>query len=128
MRFSDWSSDVCSSDLWNRFLGDGVDATPYGTPSPFEAQVVRRNVPWLTADPVSSVNFTPLHELDGIIPPNGLCFERPHAGFDEVDPATPRPTISGLVAPPLVFPMADITRFPREHRHYFFVFATPSSL
>jgi hypothetical protein len=27
----------------------------------------------------SSVSFTPLHELDGIITPNGLCFERHHA-------------------------------------------------
>src|SRR3546814_4674575 len=116
MRFSDWSSDVCSSDLWNRFLGDGVDATPYGTPSPFEAQVVRRNVPWLTADPVSSVNFTPLHELDGIITPNGLCFERHHAGVAEVDPARHRLMISGLVDTPLVFTMADIKRFPRENR------------
>jgi sulfane dehydrogenase subunit SoxC len=69
---------------WNQYLGDGVDANPYGTPSEFEKDVVRRNVPWLTADPVSSVNFTPLHELDGIITPNGLCFERHHAGTAEV--------------------------------------------
>src|SRR3546814_18672058 len=26
MRISDWSSDVCSSDLWNRFLSPGTDA------------------------------------------------------------------------------------------------------
>ena len=44
----------------------------------------------------SSVSFTPLHELDGIITPNGLCFERHHAGIAEVDPGrlpadTPRP-------------------------------------
>ena len=59
---------------WNTVLGDGVDAAPYGMPSQFEKEVVRRNVAWLTADPISSVNFTPLHELDGIITPNGLCF------------------------------------------------------
>ena len=59
---------------WAQELGEGVDARPYGAPSEFESHVVRRNVPWLTADPVSSVNFTPLHELDGIITPNGLCF------------------------------------------------------
>jgi len=61
---------------WNRYLGDGVDANPYGKPSAFESHVVRRDVPWLTADAKSSVNFTPLHELEGIITPNGLCFER----------------------------------------------------
>ena len=36
------------------------------------------------ATPESSVAFTPLHELDGIITPNGLCFERHHAGIAEV--------------------------------------------
>src|SRR5690606_10050619 len=54
---------------WNRYAGDGVEAHPYGMPSPFEKDVVRRNVPWLTADPISSVNFTPLHKLEGIITP-----------------------------------------------------------
>ncbi|MEK6205542.1 MAG: sulfite dehydrogenase, partial [Amylibacter sp.] len=63
---------------WNQTLGAGVDERPYGMPSPFEKDVKRRSVPWLTADPISSINFTPLHELDGIITPNGLCFERHH--------------------------------------------------
>ena len=49
---------------WAQELGEGVDARPYGTPSEFEKHVVRRNVPWLTADPVSSVNFTPLHRSE----------------------------------------------------------------
>ena len=57
---------------WTRALGDGVGTRPYGHPSKFENQVVRRTVPWLTATPESSVAFTPLHELDGIITPNGL--------------------------------------------------------
>ena len=52
---------------WNRYLGDGVDKKPYGVPSKFEKNVIRRDVPWLTASPESSVNFTPLHELDGIM-------------------------------------------------------------
>ncbi|PHP66177.1 sulfite dehydrogenase [Zhengella mangrovi] len=104
---------------WNRYLGDGVDAAPYGKPSEFEAEVVRRNVPWLTADAVSSINFTPLHELDGIITPNGLCFERHHAGTAIIDPAEHRIMINGLVDQPLVFTMADLKRFPRENRLYF---------
>ena len=44
---------------WAQFTGDGVDATPYGLPIDFESDVVRRNVEWLTADTISSVNFTP---------------------------------------------------------------------
>ena len=113
---------------WNRYLGEGVDARPYGQPSPHEAHVVRKNVPWLTADPVSSVNFTPLHELDGIITPNGLCFERHHAGIAEIDPAAHRLMINGLVEKPLVFTMAELKRFPRENRIYFLECAANSGM
>jgi sulfane dehydrogenase subunit SoxC len=102
-----------------RYLGDGVEARPYGTPSKFEAHVVKRDVEWLTASRQSSVNFTPLHELDGIITPNGLCFERHHGGIAEIDPAQHRLMINGLVDRPLVFSMDDIKRFPRENRVYF---------
>ena len=90
---------------WNQFLGEGVDASPYGMPSKFEAHVRRQDVPWLTADPISSINFTPLHEMDGIITPNGLCFERHHGGVAEVDPAEHRIMINGLVDRELVFTM-----------------------
>ncbi|NNU79254.1 sulfite dehydrogenase [Halovulum dunhuangense] len=113
---------------WAQMLGEGVDARPYGTPSPFEAHVVRRNVPWLTADPVSSVSFTPLHELDGIITPNGLCFERHHAGIAEVDPGEYRLMINGLVDRPLVFTLQDLLRFPRENRVYFLECAANSGM
>ena len=43
------------------------------------------NVPWLTASPQSSVNFTPLQDLEGIVTPNGLCFERHHGGVAEIN-------------------------------------------
>src|SRR6476620_8208246 len=65
---------------WTRQLGEGVGVRAYGVPSKYEKDVVRRTVPWLTATPESSVSFTPLHQLDGIITPNGLCFERHHGG------------------------------------------------
>jgi sulfane dehydrogenase subunit SoxC len=35
---------------WAQSFGDGVDATPYGLPIEYEADVIRRNVEWLTAD------------------------------------------------------------------------------
>ncbi|MCV0396283.1 MAG: sulfite dehydrogenase [Rhizobiaceae bacterium] len=113
---------------WARYPGDGVDARPYGRPSPFEAHVVRKNVPWLTSDTISSVNFTPLHELDGIITPNGLCFERHHAGIAELDPAAYRLMVHGLVEKPLVFTLADLKRFPRENRIYFLECAANSGM
>ena len=71
---------------WTRALGDGVAVRPYGQPSKHEAHVIRRDVQWLTASRESSVSFTPLHELDGIITPSGLCFERHHGGIAEIDP------------------------------------------
>lgn len=113
---------------WSRYSGDGVDARPYGNPSAFEARVVRKSVPWLTADAISSVNFTPLHELDGIITPNGLCFERHHSGIAEIDPASHRLMIHGMVEKPLVFTMADLKRFPRENRVYFLECAANSGM
>ena len=113
---------------WMQELGEGVDARPYGMPSQFEKDVRRQDVPWLTADPVSSVNFTPLHKLDGIITPNGLCFERHHAGIAEIDPAEHRLMINGLVDKPLVFTMEDIKRFPRENKLYFLECAANSGM
>lgn len=104
---------------WNRYLGDGVDASPYGQPSEFESDVIRRDVSWLTADSKSSVNFTPLHSLDGIITPNGVCFERHHGGVAQIDPSQHRLMINGLVDNPLVFTFEDLQRFPRESHVYF---------
>ena len=104
---------------WRTFLGDGVDARPYGVPSEHEKHVVRRGVEWLTADNVSSINFTPLHELDGIITPNGICFERHHGGTAHIDPAEHRLMINGLVDKQLVFTIQDLMRFPRENHVYF---------
>ena len=113
---------------WNRYLGEGVDARPYGVPSKFEADVVRRDVSWLTADTKSSVNFTPLHKLDGIITPSGLCFERHHGGIAEIAPADHRLMIHGLVDRPLVFTVDDLKRFPRENRVYFLECAANSGM
>ncbi len=91
----------------------------YGLPSKYEKHVIRRTVPWLTATPESSVSFTPLHALDGIITPNGLCFERHHSGIAEIDPADHRLMLHGLVDKPLIFTLADVMRFPRVNRIYF---------
>lgn len=104
---------------WASGLGDGVDATPYGMPIQFEQDVVRRNVEWLTADTISSINFTPIHALDGTITPQGCAFERHHSGAIELTKQDYRLMINGLVDTPLVFSYADLERFPRENRVYF---------
>lgn len=104
---------------WMKTLGPGVTANPYGTPSAYEKNTIRRNVPWLTATEESSINFTPLHELDGIITPSGLCFERHHGGVPDIDPEQHRLMIHGLVDRPLIFTMADLMRFPSVSRIHF---------
>ena len=104
---------------WARGLGDGVDETPYGLPIEFESDVVRRNVEWLTADTISSINFTPIHALDGTITPQGCAFERHHSGAIELAKQDYRLMINGLVDTPLVFTYADLERFPRENHVYF---------
>lgn len=114
---------------WARVLGDGVATRPYGKPSQFEKHVVRRDVEWLTASRESSVSFTPLHELDGIITPNGLCFERHHAGIAEIEPQKHRLMVHGLVERPMVFTMAELRRFPgRTNRIYFLECAANSGM
>lgn len=104
---------------WVQSFGDGVDATPYGLPIKYEGGVVRRNVEWLTADQVSSINFTPIHALDGTITPQGCAFERHHSGAIDLSKKNYRLMINGLVDTPLVFTYEDLERFPRENHIYF---------
>ncbi|GGE07389.1 sulfur dehydrogenase subunit SoxC [Gemmobacter megaterium] len=98
---------------WATEFGDPVDAVPYGMPIRFEQHVVRRNVEWLTESPVSSINFTPIHALEGTITPQGCAFERHHSGAIELSKADYRLMINGLVERPLVFTFEDLLRFPR---------------
>jgi sulfane dehydrogenase subunit SoxC len=104
---------------WTKSLGSGVVAQPYGGPSAFEKHVVRRNVEWLTATTESSVSFTPLHDLDGIITPSGVCFERHHGGVPIIDPAQHRLIVHGMVDRAAIFDMDDLVRFPSVSRVHF---------
>ncbi|MEX1660434.1 sulfite dehydrogenase [uncultured Thioclava sp.] len=113
---------------WAQGWGDGVDATPYGLPIEFESDVIRRNVGWLTADVISSINFTPIHALDGTITPTGCAFERHHSGAIELKKEDYRLMINGLVDKPLVFTYEDLERFPRVNRTYFLECAANSGM
>ena len=110
---------ITEVQTWASQTGDGVDATPYGAPIRFESDVRRRNVEWLTADTISSINFTPIHALDGTITPQGCAFERHHSGAIELKKSDYRLMINGLVDKPLVFTYQDLERFPRENHVYF---------
>ena len=91
--------------------GAPVLASPYGLPSPFEKRVVRGNTDW-TATDLASWSYTPLQDLHGTITPNGLFYERHHAGVPAIDPDAHRLMIHGLVERPLVFTLDELMRFP----------------
>ena len=104
---------------WSKSLGSGVVDRPYGMPAESQKDVIRRNVPWLTAGTESSISFSPLQSLHGIITPNGLFFERYHAGRPDVVADQHRLMIHGLVDRPRLFDMNDITRYPSTSRIHF---------
>ncbi len=96
-----------------------VLAKPYGLPSRHEAEVVRRIIPWMNPTRESSVSFAPLHALEGIITPNGLHFERHHAGAPDIAPKEHRLLVHGMVERPLVFALEDLRRLPIHSRFHF---------
>ncbi|MGH7101567.1 MAG: sulfite dehydrogenase [Acetobacteraceae bacterium] len=96
----------------------GRPLSPYGQPSPHESAVVR--VPTvLTPTELASWNFTPLQYLHGTITPNGLHYERIHAGTPDIDPAQHRLLIHGMVKRPLLLGMDDLMRYPAVSRIHF---------
>ena len=90
--------------------GMPVGERPYGLPSPFMRGVVRRWLRGMLPSRLSNVAFTPLAALEGIITPNGLHFERSHAGTPAIDPARHRLAVHGLVERPMAFSLADLKR------------------
>ncbi|GLS45214.1 sulfite dehydrogenase [Methylobacterium brachythecii] len=103
---------------WMKAPGADTGAQPYGAPSPFEKHVVK-NIPKSLKQYTSASVRTPLQDLDGIITPNGLFYERHHGGVPAIDPAQHRLMIHGLVERPLILTMEDIRRFPSESHVYF---------
>ncbi len=102
---------------WTRAQGAGFISPPYGLPSKHEAGVVRvlPNAP--AAFPTAS--RTPLQSMHGIITPNGLVYERHHAGVPDIDPDAHRLILHGLVERPLIFAMDELMRFPSVSRIHF---------
>jgi sulfane dehydrogenase subunit SoxC len=113
-------TNVTAIPDWTKTQGAPIDSPPYGVPSPFEKDVVRRaragvNFPF----PTAAYSDTPFHQLHGIITPAGLHYERHHAGVPAIDPDQHELLIHGLVDRPLIFSMEDIMRFPSVSRLHF---------
>src|ERR1700693_3749199 len=103
---------------WMKTPGDPMGSQLYGTPSPFEKDVVK-NIPKNLPQYLSASGRTPLQDLDGIITPNGLFYERHHGGVPTIDPSQHRVMLHDLVDRPLIFTMDDIRRFPSQsHIHF----------
>ena len=71
---------------WMKTPGDPMGSQLYGTPSPFEKDVIK-NIPKNLPQYLSASGRAPLQDLDGIITPNGLFYERHHGGVPTIDPA-----------------------------------------
>ena len=110
---------ILTPQPWATTLGQPVAAHPYGQPSSFEKNLVRRESPGLTRVSAASVSFAPLQGFFGIITPNGLHFERHHQGWQDIDPARHRLMINGLVKAPRVYTMDDLMRLPAVSRMHF---------
>ena len=91
----------------------GAPNSGYGSRSRFET--IRR---WITPSrfPTSTASWTPLGDLDGIITPSALHYERHHGGVPDIDPATHELLVHGLVDRPLTFSLAELRRFPVTNR------------
>ncbi len=100
-------------------LGKGVATSAYGLPSEHEKNLQRRESPGLTRVPQSSVAFTPLQGLFGIITPSGVHFERHHQGWWDIDPRQHRLMMMGMVREPRVYTMDDLMRLPAVSRIHF---------
>ena len=96
----------------------GEPFSNYGQPSTHE----RRTIRWTMGNrmaPGNGVSWTPLQDLEGIITPSGLHFERHHNGVPQIDPQQHRLLIHGMVSRALVFSVADLLRYPMQSRMCF---------
>jgi sulfane dehydrogenase subunit SoxC len=104
----------------NKAPGRPMEQTAYGMPSPFEKHVARRRTDVLVnRQNLSDWSMSPLQSQYGIVTPNGLFFERHHAGVPDIDPDKHRLVIHGMVAKPLQFTMSDLMRYPSVSRFHF---------
>jgi sulfane dehydrogenase subunit SoxC len=118
---------------WVKRQGD-ERGRAYGVPSSFEKDVVRGNLDRRTR------SYTPLQHLHGIITPNGLFFERHHAGIPYfiqgdgpgdlyvckegekclgINPEKYRLVVHGFVNQAKLFDIEDLLRFPAVSRFHF---------
>ena len=92
----------------------GPPPTEVGERSPFERpeRLVGQPQP-------SSASRTPLQDLQGIVTPADLHFERHHGGVPSIDPERYTLLIHGMVERPTIFTLKELKRFPSVSRLLF---------
>jgi sulfane dehydrogenase subunit SoxC len=94
----------------------GAPISRYGERSPFEKSGrLLSQTPHLE----EASSRTPLGDIQGMITPSSLHFERHHAGVPQIDPAQHELVIHGLVERPLKFTVDELKRLPSVSRIYF---------
>ena len=98
---------------WMKLPGAGFNG--YGQPSKFEEKVART---WASAPGTTGTGSsrTPHQQLNGMITPSGLHYERSHSGIPDINPDVHRVVVHGLVKRPLMFTLDDLSRYPMESR------------
>jgi sulfane dehydrogenase subunit SoxC len=99
----------------------------YGQPSAHEQAVQRRIGLNHRGIDSNGAAWTPLEQLAGTVTPNGLHFVRNHHGTPDIDPATHRLALHGLVQRPLQWDVASLQRYPQRARLLFIECAGNSS-
>ena len=93
----------------------GSGFSNYGQPDTENNRIIR----WISENPAvpgDGVSWTPLHELEGTITPNGLHFERHHNGVPAVTADRWTLTVHGKVQRELAFDLESLHRYPFESR------------
>ena len=102
---------------WSKRPGPG--ASGYGSRSGYAEQFQRMAGNPNPIYPGGGASRSPLQHLQGTITPNGLHFERHHAGIPDIDPSQHKLVINGLVRQALVFSYEDLLKYPMVSKIYF---------
>jgi sulfane dehydrogenase subunit SoxC len=114
------SSQPLQIPEWTKTPGRPIPPEMYGMPSKHESRVMRRRTDvFVNRQNWSDWSMSPLQSQHGIVTPNGLFFERHHAGTPSIDPDKHRLVVHGMVKQPLVFTMDNLMRYPAVSRFHF---------
>jgi len=108
-------ASAASANTPGSWLEPGEGFSNYGKPRADRSSSIR----WISENPSvpgDGVSWTPLHEMEGSITPNGLHFERHHNGVPQIDPAAWELTIHGLVKRPLAYSLEALHRSEQHSR------------